>query len=62
MPEAGPKALLGVGTSGHDRFAQGGGRGSDLLSVARLHPLGGIVKANALKSLGREFKGRHYRA
>ena len=31
--QAGPKVLLGVRTSGHDRFAQGGGRGSDLLGV-----------------------------
>jgi hypothetical protein len=29
--------------------------------LARLHPLGGVGETNALKSLGRESKGRHYR-
>ena len=29
--------------------------------LTRLHPLGGIVEANALKSLRRECKGRRYR-
>ena len=35
--------------------------GRQVSLLARLHPLGGIVEANALKSLGRESKGRHYR-
>jgi hypothetical protein len=30
-------------------------------ALARLHPLGGVGATNALKSLGRESKGRHYR-
>jgi len=32
-----------------------------ITTLAQLHPLGGIGEANALKSLGRESKGRHYR-
>jgi hypothetical protein len=42
----------GVGRSRSSRLAS---------RLARPHLLGVIVEANALKSLGRESKGRHYR-